>query len=211
MVATTKTRAGNETSRCRLPLSDMKRIYFLILVAAGLLAAMAFTPSRSRTPAVTRAPFSGPTATAVFSGGCFWGLQAAFDKLPGVVSTRAGYTGGATSEPTYEQVVAGQTGHAEAVEVVFDPSRISFEELGRSFFRHHRPTSDEPAATYRTRAYRSAIFASDDVQREIARGLVADFAANNTSTKPVATLIENATTFWEAEPYHQKYLAQCVH
>ncbi len=188
----------------------MKRIFSLVVVAAGLAAALAFTSMRSGTPPIKTAPFTGPTETAVFAGGCFWGLQAAFDKLPGVVRTRAGYTGGTTSEPTYEQVVAGQTGHAEAVEVVFDPRRISFEELARSFFNHHRPTTDEPAATYRTRAYRSAIFASDDIQREVARRLVAEFIASNTSAKPVATLIEGAATFWEAEPYHQKYLAQCA-
>jgi methionine-S-sulfoxide reductase len=189
----------------------MKRIFSIAIFTVGLAMALVFASMRDEVPAMGQVQFAGPTETAVFAGGCFWGLQAAFDKLPGVVKTRVGYTGGTTSNPTYEQVVAGKTGHAEAVEVVFDPSRISFEGLARHFFKHHRPTSDEPESTYRTRAYRSTIFASDEVQRAVARRLVAAFAERNTSDKRIGTLIEDATTFWEAEAYHQKYLAQCAH
>jgi len=147
--------------------------------------------------------------TAVFSGGCFWGLQAAFDKLPGVFSTRAGYTGGAAKNPTYERVVSGGTGHAEAVEVMFDPEQVSYEQLVRYFFQHHRPWSDEPEASYRTRAYRSAIFVAHRGQREIAERIRRELALEDSHPRPAATLIEEAGPFWEAEAYHQKYLSNC--
>lgn len=116
---------------CRLPPTKMSLRPIALLASPAIAVAIgltvfAFRGSRleSNTP-----EFSRPTETAVFSGGCFWGLQAALDKLPGVVRTRAGYTGGTTSHPTYEQVVAGGTGHAEAVEVVFDPGRLAFSDL----------------------------------------------------------------------------------
>lgn len=189
----------------------MKRFLCLAALVSGLTALVAMALQRDEPATAGLAPFMGPTETAVFSGGCFWGLQAAFDKLPGVVRTRAGYTGGTTSHPTYEQVVAGGTGHAEAVEVVFDPGRLAFSELVRYFFQHHRATSDEPEITYRTRAYRSAVFVSSVTQREAARQILADFIESKPSGKPVATLVEDATVFWEAEAYHQKYLAQCVY
>lgn len=178
---------------------------------ALLVIAIAMAPFRDPGVPAADPRASGPAEVAIFAGGCFWGLQAAFDKLPGVIHTRAGYTGGETAEPTYEQVVAGRTGHAEAVEVEFDPQQVKYEELLRCFFAHHRATSDEPEATYRTRAYRSAIFTTSGHQHELAARLVAEMAESNPGPKPVATLLESATKFWEAEAYHQKYLAQCAH
>lgn len=189
----------------------MKRIPALAVMAAGLAAVLVSTAMRHDDPTTGEAPFAGVTETAVFAGGCFWGLQAAFDEVPGVVSTRVGYTGGTTSDPTYGQVVAGKSGHAEAVEVKFDPDRVSFEELVRHFFAHHRPWSDEAEATYCKRAYRSAIFVNNERQRECARRLVAEMVEQNVRGQPVATLIADATTFWGAEAEHQKYLARCAH
>lgn len=149
------------------------------------------------------------TERAVFAGGCFWGLQAAFDQVPGVVRTRAGYTGGHSSNPNYEQVVAGQTGHAEAVEVTFDPGQISYERLVRYFFAHHRYEIDEPDSKYQTRPYRSEIFVQNASQRAIAEKVLAEISPHVAAGKRLATSIGDAGRFWEAEPYHQKYLAQC--
>ncbi len=188
----------------------MTRKFFIPVILIGLTGVILAAAWRRETAVTDEALVAGPTETAVFAGGCFWGLQAAFDKLPGVVRTRVGYTGGSWSNPTYEQVVSGQTGHAEAVEVVFDPSQASFADLTRYFLANHRSGRDEPEDTYRTRAYRSAIFVGNDDQRELARSIVDEAAASNGSAKPVATLIENASTFWEAEAYHQKYLSQCA-
>lgn len=186
-----------------------------ILIAAATLTVLAgLLSGRARQDAASQAeepPFAGPTETATFSGGCFWGLQAAFEGLPGVVATRAGYTGGRTDNPKYEQVITGKTGHAEAVEAVFDPEQVSYEQLVRHFFAHHRSTSGEPAANYSTRAYRSAIFIHSPGQRETAERVVSQVVEENQRPEPVATLIEEAGPFWEAEDDHQNYLARCTH
>ena len=195
----------------RLLSMTMKRLIALFVGLAALTGVLVFATRQAQLKAAPASAFTGPTETAVFAGGCFWGLQAAFDEMPGVVSTRAGYAGGSSINPTYEQVVAGKTGHAEAVEVVFDPARVSFEQVARCFFAHHRSTSDEPETSYRKRAYRSAIFVSSSAQREVAERVRDEVVERNAGEKPVATLIENATTFWEAEAYQQKYLAKCAH
>lgn len=187
----------------------LKPLSKTIVVLTALAVVLAISDGGSRSTGNPTKIVSGRTETAVFAGGCFWGLQAAFDKLPGVIGTRVGYTGGQTSNPTYEQVVAGTTGHAEAVEVVFDPARISYEYLVRYFFKHHRFASDEPAKSYRTRSYRSEIFVSSPTQRATAERVKEGIARQNRNGKPVATLIENAGRFWEAEAEHQKYLSRC--
>jgi methionine-S-sulfoxide reductase len=150
-----------------------------------------------------------PTQTAVFAGGCFWGLQAAFDKVPGVVRTRVGYTGGTSADPTYSLVAAGKTGHAEAVEVVFDPHRVSYAQLVEYFFNHHRFLRDEPGADYRTRPYRSEIFVKGPGQREVAERVRREVVARNHTDLPMGTLVEESATFWEGEAWNQKYLAGC--
>lgn len=149
------------------------------------------------------------TDKAVFAGGCFWGLQAAFDKLPGVVSTRVGYVGGQTANPTYEQVAGGMTGHAEAVEVVFDPGRTTYEEVVRYFFKHQRFTTNDPAVRYRTRPYRSEIFVTGADQRRVAERMRTEISSSMEPTKKVSTLIEDAGRFWVAEAGQQKYLSRC--
>jgi peptide-methionine (S)-S-oxide reductase len=182
----------------------------LVMIAA-VAAVVAVLPRVPGTDAVGEAPFAGPTERAVFAGGCFWGLQAAFDELPGVVATRAGYTGGTVENPTYSLVVAGETGHAEAVEVVFDPARVGYSDLVRHFFRHYRVPGEITDARYQVRPYRSAIFVSDAVQREIAQQIRTEFAEQHRGGGTVGTLIEDAGPFWEAEAEHQHYLARCAH
>lgn len=163
-------------------------------------------------PAAPKAEIhEGPTETAIFSGGCFWGLQAAFDELPGVVRTRTGYTGGALPNPTYTRVITGDSGHVEAVEVVFDPARVSYAEVVRHFFAHHRVPLGEQTEGYATKHYRSAVFYSTAEQHQQAGEVIAALNQSGRFAQPVATLLEPAVVFWEAEAEHQNYLAQCVH
>jgi methionine-S-sulfoxide reductase len=140
---------------------------------------------------------------AIFAAGCFWGVQAYFDEVPGVLKTDVGYTGGTTKDPTYEQVCMHTTGHAEALELEFDPKKITFRDLVRHFFRMHDPTQLNRQGPDVGDNYRSAIFYNDAEQKrqaEEVRGMVQkDFA------KPIATEITKATTFYLAEEYHQKF------
>jgi methionine-S-sulfoxide reductase len=184
-----------------------------LMIFAGCALALAMVPqwvvTSETADGAPRNEFSGPTEKAVFAGGCFWGLQAAFDGLPGVVATRVGYTGGAIDHPTYEIVVAGGTGHAEAVEVVFDPATTQFEDLVRHFFENHRVPRGDPPAGFATRHYRSSIFVNGPEQLAIARKVIAERAEVDGSSAAPATLIESAGAFWEAEAYHQNYLSNC--
>lgn len=187
----------------------MKPLIASGLVIAALVVGGGRLARQGKSSVTSPDIIAGPTETAVFSGGCFWGLQAAFDKLPGVISTRVGYTGGHTSNPTYEQVAIGTTGHAEAVEVVFDPARVTYEEVVRYFFRHHRFTGAESEASYRKRPYRSEIFVNNDEQRKTADRVRSEFVGKLGGVKKVATLIDDAGRFWEAEAEHQMYLSRC--
>jgi len=148
------------------------------------------------------------TETAIVAGGCFWGVEHLMRQLPGVLSTDVGYTGGTTSNPTYEQVCTGTTGHAEAVRVVFDPSVVSYEEVLRYFFRLHDPTTKNRQHNDRGTQYRSAIFYLDEHQREIAEKVRTEVDDSGTWPRPVVTEIVPATTFWPAEEHHQDYLEQ---
>lgn len=140
---------------------------------------------------------------ALFAAGCFWGVQFYFDQVPGVLKTTAGYTGGHTENPTYEQVCAHNTGHAEAVLVEFDPDKVSYETLCRQFFRMHDPTQLNRQCPDVGDNYRSAIFYFNQEQRRIAEK--ARDEAGLKFDKPIVTQIESATRFYKAEDYHQKY------
>ena len=139
---------------------------------------------------------------AVFASGCFWGTEYYFQKEPGVLQTRAGYIGGHKDHPTYREVCSGTTGHAEAVEVVFDPNVTSYETLARLFFETHDPTQVNGQGPDIGEQYRSAIFYVDQDQRATAEKLIALLRAEGYD---VATRVEPATTFWPAENYHQRY------
>jgi peptide-methionine (S)-S-oxide reductase len=142
-------------------------------------------------------------AKACFAAGCFWGVQAYFDQVPGVTKSTVGYTGGHTENPTYESVCSHTTGHAEATLLEFDTSVVSYETLVQQFFRMHDPTQLNRQGPDVGDQYRSAIFYFDDEQREIAQK-VADEVGKNYD-KPVVTEISPATTFYNAEEYHQKF------
>ncbi|MDT8408787.1 MAG: peptide-methionine (S)-S-oxide reductase MsrA [Wenzhouxiangellaceae bacterium] len=144
--------------------------------------------------------------TATFAAGCFWGPEARFHRLDGVVATQVGYTGGKTANPDYRQVCSGQTGHAEAVQVVFDPERISYEALLEAFWDMHDPTQQDRQGPDIGSQYRSAIFVHDEQQRQAAEQSRQLLEALEKPNGPIATTIEPIDRFWPAEEYHQRYL-----
>ncbi len=151
-------------------------------------------------------------STGTFAAGCFWGVEAAFRQVEGVRSTSVGYTGGVMQKPSYEQVCAGNTGHAEAVEVVFDPERVSYDDLLQVFWENHDPTTLNRQGPDRGSQYRSAIFFHDAGQQAAATASLK--AAQNNHARPIVTEITRAAEFYPAEDYHQQYLekrglAQC--
>ncbi len=151
------------------------------------------------------------TETAYLAGGCFWGMQDLIRRLPGVVSTRVGYTGGDLENATYRHVCTGTTGHTEAVEIVFDPEQVSFRDLLELFFQIHDPTTPDRQGNDRGTQYRSAIFWHDESQRETAEDTIADVEASGLWPGKVVTEITPAGAFWEAEPEHQDYLQRIPH
>ena len=144
------------------------------------------------------------TATAVFAGGCFWCLEADFDKLPGVVETVSGYTGGTVPNPTYHQVGAGDTGHTEAVRVRYDPKKVSYRQLVDYFWRHIDPTVKDRQFCDIGSQYRSAIFWGDETERKIVEA-TRDALLKSGKLAHVYTEIAKASAFYPAEDYHQNY------
>jgi peptide-methionine (S)-S-oxide reductase len=142
-------------------------------------------------------------AKATFAGGCFWCMEPPFDALDGVVSTTSGYTGGQTANPTYEQVSAGKTGHAEAVEIVYDPRKVTYARLLEVFWRNIDPLTANAQFCDTGSQYRSAIFVHDATQRKLAEA--SKEAAAQRLKKPIVTEITAASQFWPAEEYHQDY------
>jgi len=146
--------------------------------------------------------------TAILAGGCFWGMEEIIRQIPGVTKTTVGYTGGKTTDPTYEEVCSGDTGHAEAIEVVFDSSRISYEKILDYFFRMHDPTTLNQQHNDRGAQYRSAIFYTSDEQKKTADRVKAQLEQAKKFNKPITTEITKASKFYSAEEYHQKYLVK---
>lgn len=143
------------------------------------------------------------TSKAIFGAGCFWGVEAAFRGVPGVVDAPVGYSGGRVENPTYEQVCTGGTGHAEVVQVEYDPEAVSYEELLEVFWKNHDPTQVNRQGPDVGSQYRSAIFYSDEEQRRTAEA--AKERAQGSYRSPIATEITPAGTFYRAEEYHQRY------
>ncbi len=145
------------------------------------------------------------TATAIFAGGCFWGVEYHFEKVKGVISAVSGYTGGYKDHPTYKEVCDGVTGHIEAVKVTYDPTQTDYETLAKLFFEIHDPTQVDRQGPDMGEQYRSVVFYADEEQKEIAQKLI-DLLKDK--GYKVATKLQKASTFWEAEDYHQDYYAK---
>jgi len=171
---------------------------YAVCVAAVLVAATFVTASAS-------AGDHGETGYATFAGGCFWCMEADFEKIEGVTSVTSGYTGGTVVNPTYKQVSAGGTGHAEAVRIVYDPAIISFKELLTIFWHSIDPTVIDRQFCDVGSQYRSAIFFHDEAQREAAQRSRAEIEASTPFSAPIVTEITAATAFYPAETYHQNY------
>ncbi|HKN59906.1 MAG TPA: peptide-methionine (S)-S-oxide reductase MsrA [Candidatus Acidoferrales bacterium] len=145
-------------------------------------------------------------AKAIFAAGCFWGVEEAFRQLKGVTSTTVGYTGGTMKDPSYKDVCTGATGHAEAVEVEFDPKQVSYDQLLSVFWQSHDPTTlNRQGPDYGTQ-YRSAIFYEDAEQEATARRSKAELEKSGLFKRPIVTEIKPASEFYRAEDYHQQYL-----
>lgn len=145
------------------------------------------------------------TQKATFAAGCFWGVEAAFRRVPGVLDAPVGYTGGAAAEPTYRQVCSGNTGHAEAVEVEFDPAIVSYSELLDIFWNQHDPTQLNRQGPDVGSQYRSAIFYHSDDQKAVAEQSRRDLSASGRFHSDIVTEVSPASDFWPAEDYHQRY------
>jgi peptide methionine sulfoxide reductase msrA/msrB len=146
--------------------------------------------------------------TATLAGGCFWGMEEILRQISGVTETVVGYTGGALEKPVYEKVKMGTTGHAEAIQIKFDPSKVSFEKLLETFFRMHDPTTSNRQGNDIGTQYRSAIFFHSEDQRKTAEVVKARVEKSGKWKKPVVTEIVAVSKFWPAEEYHQKYLVK---
>ena len=145
------------------------------------------------------------TETATFAGGCFWCMEHPFDELPGVISTTSGYTGGHQKHPTYQQVSAGTTGHTEAIQVVFDPKRISYEELLHVYWRNTDPTTANRQFCDVGTQYRPAIFYHSEAQKQAAEASKKALIQDKSFNGDIVTEITRASEFWPAEEYHQNY------
>jgi peptide-methionine (S)-S-oxide reductase len=143
---------------------------------------------------------------AIFAAGCFWGVEAAFRAVPGVLATTVGYTGGSFPDPTYKDVCSGRTGHAEAVEVEFDPARVSYPDLLRVFWENHDPTTLNRQGPDVGSQYRSAIFYLTPEQKAAALAAKEELERSGVHRRPIVTEITAAVPFYRAEDYHQQYL-----
>jgi peptide-methionine (S)-S-oxide reductase len=176
-------------------------------VVGPLVVAAALTIAGTARSAPSFAPPS--SATAVFAGGCFWGIEGVFEHVKGVTSATAGYAGGSVASPTYEQVSSGGTGHAESVRVTYDPSQVTYEQLLEVFFTvAHDPTQLNRQGPDFGTQYRSIVFYGDSAQRRAAERYVAELRSKKVWSKPVVTEIVPLTDFYEAEAYHQHYMAR---
>lgn len=146
------------------------------------------------------------TEKATFGAGCFWGVEAAFRQLPGVISTQVGYAGGTLENPTYRDVCSDRTGHVEVVEVTYDPARVAYGDLLRIFWENHDPTQVNRQGPDVGTQYRTVIFYHSPEQRAAASASKADLERARKYRRPIATQIEPAGPFYRAEEYHQQYL-----
>jgi peptide-methionine (S)-S-oxide reductase len=172
-------------------------------------AATGATTAPTPKPAVSTVPAknSAGLQTAVFAGGCFWGIEAVFEHVKGVSDAKSGYAGGTVKSPSYEEVSSGTTGHAESVQVTFDPAQVSYEQLLKIFFSvAHDPTQLNYQGPDHGTQYRSAIFYANDEQKQAAQNYIAELTKNKTFSYPIVTQVAPLEKFYDAEGYHQDYL-----
>ena len=183
-------------------LSSTRRLFaaMLLFAVGGAAFAQGTTPAAPTQPAATAG-----TQKAVFAGGCFWCVESDFDKVDGVLSTTSGYTGGNVANPTYEQVSAKHTGHAEAVEIVFDPKKVSYEKLVEHFWRTIDPTTKDRQFCDAGSPYRTAIYAQDAAQLRVAQASKAALEKSKPFKDPIVTEVVMGGPFYAAEDYHQDY------
>ncbi len=175
--------------------------WFAIVAALALATAVAATQDAKSSGRNERREL----ATATFAGGCFWCMEPPFDKVVGVVSTTAGYTGGSKKNPTYEEVSAGGTGHVEAVQIVYDPREVSYEKLLDTFWHNVDPTDAGGQFCDRGNQYRTIIFCHDETQKRLAERSKARLEQSKPFRQPIVTEIVPASDFYPAEAYHQDY------
>lgn len=177
----------------------------LLACSSGASATPAATPpSKDSSPAPV--PAVGPgQAAAVFAGGCFWCMESDFDKLPGIVATTSGYAGGHLKNPTYGDVTSETTGHAEAVRVVYDTSKLSYEQVLDYYWHHVDPTDDGGQFCDRGDSYRSEVYYADDAQKATAEASKAKLDAAGALPGPIKTRVVALEAFWPAEVYHQDF------
>lgn len=182
----------------------------LVATLGVTMSAAAQAPDKSK-PAAKSATATSPasatpsTAKATFAGGCFWCMEPPFDALDGVLSTTSGYIGGKQKDPTYKEVSAGYTGHTEAVEIVYDPKKVTYARLIEVFWRNIDPTVKDQQFCDVGSQYRTGIFTHDDAQKAAAEGSKADLMKSKPFKGSIVTEITSATTFYPAEDYHQDY------
>lgn len=181
------------------------RAVIAAVMVAAVCAGGALAQMKQQEKAAAPAARAGATATATFAGGCFWCTESDFDKVEGVVSTTSGYIGGKTANPTYDTVSAGNSGHAEAVQVIFDPSKVTYAKLLELYWRTIDPTTKDRQFCDSGNPYRTAIFVHDEQQRAMAETSKKALSGNKPFREPIVTEIVNATTFYPAEEYHQNY------
>ncbi len=179
------------------------RVILLSLIAGLAVFGLRFADIVLGVSAAPSAPAPAGSAVAIFAGGCFWCVESDFDKVPGVLSTTSGYTGGTVANPTYEDVSSGGTGHAEVVKVVYDPQMVTYEKLLYVFWRNVDPLTKEAQFCDYGTQYRSAIFYLDEKQKQLAEASKA--ALQPRFKRPIVTEIVKAGPFYAAEDYHQDY------
>jgi peptide-methionine (S)-S-oxide reductase len=205
----------------QMQVNSMKRMLSLLMIATTAFCSCAQNSSSSKSPdnknnntdmenTKTSAPKdstlpSGATDTATFANGCFWCTEAIFEQLDGVISSTSGYTGGKTENPTYKQVCTGETGHAEALQIVYDPKKISFDELLEVFWQTHDPTTLNRQGNDIGTQYRSGIFYHNQEQKEKAEKYKVALDKSGAFDRPIVTEITAFTKFYPAEDYHQQY------
>ncbi len=196
----------NSASMRFIPVEKMEAegygAYLEPFVKAGLAKASTGSGSTDKTAATSK------RETAILAGGCFWGMEEILRKIPGVLETSVGYSGGKVPNPTYKQICTGRTGHAEAIRVVFDPSKLTYEGLLGYFFRMHDPSTLNQQHNDIGTQYRTAIFYTTEEQKQVAERVKAQVDKSGKFKRPVVTEIAKATEFYPAEDYHQKYLVK---